>query len=179
MSASLEELQEQIDQELQRLSPKQRKFALIYGQGNHNQQDAYRSAGYAPTHASNNAYAVRKKAATAMQLIQRKHALENGQSASEYRQKLINLHNLCAAVGSPSWEPRTAHSVLRTLMELDGHIKNTGTSGVSVSIELVDPVAGITIDSDTYGDSAAGVAEGEFRSVTHDTSENTKDSGAE
>ena len=26
-------------------------------------------------------------------------------------------------------------------MELDGHIKNTGTSGVNINIELVDPVA--------------------------------------
>ncbi len=157
MSASLEELQEQIDQELLNLTPRQRKFAIAYSNGGTTQEQAAISAGYAPANANRNACKIRKSAGKAITLLQRKHSLEQGESISTHRQALLSLFNLCATPDAPTWEPRTAHSVRRTLLELDGFIKGATNGGVNINIELVDPVAGITIDSDTYEDAETEV----------------------
>lgn len=167
MAASLQEIEEELEQELARLQPRQRKFALLYGDGGKSQMEAAISAGYSSHGIERNAHRVAKSTRKALSLIRKRSELINGESLDTHRSKLLNLFELCATPDSPTWEPRTAHAIRRTLLEIDGIIKNTGNSAPNITINVIDPVAEITVDSDTYPGSAVieheGDGEGEIR----------------
>lgn len=146
MAQNLEELQFEIEQRLEKLTPKQRRFALAYEKGANSQMEAAKTAGYSVRTLKNSATNVYKRTKDVITLIQRKQSLELGDPVSAHRSRLLNLFDLCADSDSETWEPRTAHSIARTLLEIDGHIKGDAKSAAEISIKIVDPVAGFTIE---------------------------------
>ena len=144
MGHSLKQLESEIEQKLQRLTPKQRKFVLAYSKGGITQDKAAIQAGYSAKSADRNAFKVKKATAPLISLIDRKLELEQGQNLSDHRFKLMNLFSLCADPDAETWEPRTAHSIARTLLEIDGFLQKNGSQEKEITINIVDPVAAIT-----------------------------------
>ena len=142
------QLQAAIDKELGLLNPKLRRFALVYAAGDKNQEEAAVEAGYSSRGLRKNAYRYVRLASKVIGMLERLKALESGDTISEHRRKLLTLWELCAQPNSPTWEPRTAHSISRTLLELDGHINGKSQLEQQVTINILDPVAGITIDGE-------------------------------
>ena len=159
MAQTIEELEERIENEMQRLNARQRKFVMIYGNNSVTQTKAAIEAGYSACTAKRNANKVYNSTKNVIALVRQRSSMENGESIAQHRSKLMMLHDMCAEPGSPTWEPRTAHSIRRTLLEIDGFIKSTANSGQNVTINIIDPVKGITIDEVSDTASARAVIE--------------------
>lgn len=149
MAQSLQELEREIEERLIELTPKQRRFVEIYGIGDTTQADAAIAAGYGERVATKNATRVFKATKPIIELIRHKTALEQGQPLSGHRAKLMSLFDLCASPGSDTWEPRTAHSISRTLLEIDGFLSKNGSQEREITINIIDPVAAIAQSNQT------------------------------
>ena len=152
MAQSLAEIEREIEERLIGLTPKQRRFVEIYGIGDSTQADAAIAAGYSPTVARQNATRVYKATKPIIELIRHKTALERGQPLSGHRAKLMSLFDLCADPDSETWEPRTAHSISRTLLEIDGFLQKNGSQEAEITINIIDPVAAITQQNQQLAD---------------------------
>lgn len=146
MAVSLEDIETEIQAKLEKLNFRQRKFVLAYKNGAKTQADAARAAGYSARVADKNATRVYNSTKHVIALVRKQQALEQGEPISAHRSRLLQLFDLTSDNNADTWEPRTAHSISRTLLELDGYIKGDAKSSAEISIKIVDPVAGITID---------------------------------
>ena len=158
-SEQLEALDDEIEAALEPLTPRQRKFALAYSTGQKTRREALLEAGYAESTADKQRPSQLVNVRPAMSLINRRYLLEHGETVAQHRTKLTDLYELCADPTSERWDARTAHQIRRTLAEFDGHIKGSGNAGVAISINVVDPVAGITIEAQEGSESVSACIE--------------------
>lgn len=133
------ELDAQIGQALALLTPRQRKFALILGEGAESQSGAAVKSGYTQNRAESTGSRLMTngKVRHAVELLQRKNQYEHGIAAAWKRQKLAEIVNRSLVPGD-EYNAHAANQALRTLCEMDGNYAalQVKHSHLSVSVNL-------------------------------------------
>ena len=152
---ALNRLEKEIDSALADLTPKQKKFAMVYGEGNVSAEQAALDAGYTKRSARCTMSAIRRrpKIAHALKLITRKHQLEHGVSAAWKRQKLVEIVEQSADPESEQYNASAANQAIRTLAEIDGDFKpreihHRGTMlNINLDYDITLPERGVVIET--------------------------------
>lgn len=146
-----EELEDQIKNALERLNPRQRRFALELADGKKSKEQAMLKAGYSQKSCRSNMGRLNANEGvrTAVDLIQQRYAIEHGESAAQHREHLRQLFMRAVDPESPDKDLRLGHQVRRTLMELDGFLGKENEYGdIVINLNTGVRREPITIDAE-------------------------------